>query len=172
MAIIFKNFREKIINLGPLILLYFFSISEVDAQFSNLFEILSFNLQLIIVYYWMLKDSSILGHGHVFFAGIINDVVMGLPIGISSITYLVVAFFASYVKNVTVNTSLFSDWFTFFIAIFFANLFFYILLNNFSLLTINYIDLFYNSFFTILFYPALWLIFNIYKNLMVIRYDD
>ena len=41
MAIIFKNFRKKIINLGPLILLYFFSISEVDAQFSNLFEILS-----------------------------------------------------------------------------------------------------------------------------------
>ena len=58
MAIIFKNFREKIINLGPLILLYFFSISEVDAQFSNLFEILSFNLQLIIVYYWMLKETG------------------------------------------------------------------------------------------------------------------
>ena len=46
----------------------------------------------------MLKDTSILGHGHVFFVGITNDVVMGLPIGISSITYLVVAFFASYVK--------------------------------------------------------------------------
>ena len=153
MAIIFKNFREKIINLGPLILLYFFSISEVDAQFSNLFEILSFNLQLIIVYYWMLKDTSILGHGHVFFAGIINDVVMGLPIGISSITYLVVAFFASYEKCYS-QYLLFSDWFTFFIAIFFANLFFYILLNNFSLLTINYIDLFYNSFFTILYSSA------------------
>ena len=88
-----------------------------------MFEILSFNLQIIIIYYWTLKDESIIGTGHIFFVGIINDVVMGLPLGLSAITYLVVSFVGNYVKNVTVNFSLFTDWFTFLIAIFFKFIF-------------------------------------------------
>ena len=41
----------KIINLGPLLLLYYLSISEIDTHFENFFEILSFNIQLIIIYF-------------------------------------------------------------------------------------------------------------------------
>ncbi len=171
MAVIYKNFRSVVLNSGPLILLYYLSISEIDTQFSNLFEILSFNLQIIIIYYWFLKDASILGSGHVFLAGIINDVVMGLPLGLSSISYLIVAFIATYIKNVTVNFSLFTDWFTFILAIFFSNLSTMILLSNWSDIIITYTDLFYNAFFTFLFYPALWLIFDVYKKLMVVRDD-
>ena len=70
----------------------------------------------------MLKNQSVIGNGHIFLAGIINDVVMGLPLGLSSISYLTVSFVASYVRNVTVNISLFTDWFTFILAIFFSNL--------------------------------------------------
>jgi cell shape-determining protein MreD len=119
----------------------------------------------------MLKDADILGSGHIFVAGLINDVVMGLPLGVSPISYLVVAFFASYVKNVTVNTSLFTDWFTFFLAVFFSNIVFLIFLINFTEIQVKYIDIFYNSFFTILFYPFFWLIFNIYKTMMLIKQD-
>ena len=115
MAILYKNLRSSIINSIPLITLYYLSISEIDTHFSNMFEILSFNLQIIIIYYWMLKNSSVLGNGHIFFAGIINDAVMGLPLGISSISYLTVSFVASYIRQVTVNMSLFTDWFTFII---------------------------------------------------------
>ena len=113
MALLYKNFKVSLINSAPLLLLYYLSISEIDTQFSNMFEILSFNLQIIIIYYWTLKDESIIGTGHIFFVGIINDVVMGLPLGLSAITYLVVSFVGNYVKNVTVNFSLFTDWFTF-----------------------------------------------------------
>ena len=119
MAILYKNLRISFVNSVPLITLYYLSISEIDTHFSNMFEILSFNLQIIIIYYWMLKNSSVLGNGHIFFAGIINDVVMGLPLGISSISYLTVSFVASYIRQVTVNMSLFTDWFTFILAIFF-----------------------------------------------------
>ena len=132
MAILYKNIRANIINSLPLIILYYLSISEIDTHFSNMFEILSFNLQIIIVYYWMLKNSSVLGNGHIFFVGIINDVVMGLPLGISSISYLTVSFVASYIRQVTVNISLFTDWFTFLLAIFFSNLVYLILILNFS----------------------------------------
>ena len=67
MAIIYKNFKKNLADLGPILLLYFLSITEIDTQFSNYFEILSFNLQIIIIYYWQLKNPDILGSGHVFF---------------------------------------------------------------------------------------------------------
>ena len=71
------NIMKKLINLGPLIFLYYLSISEIDSHFESYFEILSFNIQLIIIYFWSLKRPEVLGNGHVFFAGVINDVVMG-----------------------------------------------------------------------------------------------
>jgi rod shape-determining protein MreD len=171
MALLYKNFKVSLINSAPLLLLYYLSISEIDTQFSNMFEILSFNLQIIIIYYWTLKDESIIGTGHIFFVGIINDVVMGLPLGLSAITYLVVSFVGNYVKNVTVNFSLFTDWFTFLIAIFFSNLSFMLLIYNFTDLQLSYSEMFYNSFFTFLFFPLIWSIFNLYKNIMRLKYD-
>ena len=42
---------SKLTNLVPLILLYYLSISEIDTHFENYFEILSFNLQLIIIFF-------------------------------------------------------------------------------------------------------------------------
>ena len=172
MAILYKNLRASVVNSLPLIILYYLSISEIDTHFSNMFEILSFNLQIIIIYYWMLKNSSVLGNGHIFFVGIINDVVMGLPLGISAISYLTVSFVASYIRQVTVNISLFTDWFTFLIAIFFSNLVYLILILNFSDLQISYVDMSYNAFFTFLFYPFIWVIFNFYKKIMFLRSDD
>ena len=172
MAILYKNLKASVVNSLPLIILYYLSISEIDTHFSNMFEILSFNLQIIIIYYWMLKNSSVLGNGHIFFVGIINDVVMGLPLGISAISYLTVSFVASYIRQVTVNISLFTDWFTFLIAIFFSNLVYLILILNFSDLQISYVDMSYNAFFTFLFYPFIWVIFNFYKKIMFLRADD
>ena len=121
--IISKTLRS-LINFGPIILLYYLSISEIDTHFENFFEILSFNIQLIIIYFWVLKRPEVLGNGHIFFAGLINDVVMGIPLGLSSLTYLAVSLVATYVKNMTVNTRITTDWFTFFIAILFSNLIF------------------------------------------------
>ena len=172
MAILYKNLRSNIVNLLPLIVLYYLSLSEIDTHFSNMFEILSFNLQIIVIYYWMLRNSNVLGNGHVFFAGIINDVVMGLPLGISSISYLTVSFVASYIRQVTVNISLFTDWFTFLLAIFFSNLVYVILITKFSNLELSMVDVSYNAFFTFLFYPFIWTIFNFYKKIMVLGADD
>ena len=46
---------NRLINLGPVILLYYLSFSEVDSHFESYFEILSFNIQLIIVYFSFLS---------------------------------------------------------------------------------------------------------------------
>lgn len=166
----FKLFK-KIINLGPLILLYYLSVSEIDSHFENYFEILSFNIQLIIIYFWSLKRPEVLGNGHVFFAGIINDVVMGAPLGLSSLSYLIVALTSTYIKNMTVNTSITSDWFTFFIALTFSNLTFLILALNFSNMSVQLVDLSYNTFFTVIFFPFFWFIFNLYNSLVTTGKD-
>ena len=168
-----SNFKllNKIINLGPIIFLYYLSVSEIDSHFENYFEILSFNIQLIIIYFWSLKRPEVLGNGHVFFAGIINDVVMGIPLGLSSLSYLIVALTSTYIKNMTVNTSITSDWFTFFIAIIFSNLTFLILVANFSDLSIQLVDLSYNTFFTIIFFPFFWFIFNFYNSMITTGKD-
>ena len=146
---------QKTINFGPLLFLYYLSISEIDTYFENYFEILSFNIQLIIIYFWSLKRPEILGNGHVFFAGLINDAVMGIPLGLSSISYLVTSLVATYVKNMTVNTSITTDWFTFFVAIFFANLAFLILITNFSEISVSFTEISYNTFFTLIFFSIL-----------------
>ena len=97
---------------------------------------------------------------------------MGLPLGTSPLSYLVVSFIASYIKQITVNNSMFTDWFTFLVAIFFSNLIYLILINKFSSIGFNYNDLFYNSFFTFLFYPLFWLIFNQYRQLFLPNKHD
>ena len=160
------NIMSRIINFGPLIFLYYLSISEIDSHFENYFEILSFNIQLIIIYFWSLKRPEVLGNGHVFFAGIINDVVMGIPLGLSSLSYLIVALTSTYIKNMTVNTSITSDWFTFFLAIIFSNLTFLILATNFADITVQLVDLSYNTFFTIIFFTFFWFIFNFYNSII------
>ena len=156
--------KLKVANFGPTLLLYYLSISEVDTHFENYFEILSFNLQLIIIYFWVLKSPTLIGYGHFFFAGMINDVVLGFPLGLSSLTFLVISLIATYVKNMTVHTTIASDWFTFFVALIISNSIFYILINNFSEISINIKDLSYNTFFTLLFFPFFWIFFNYYKS--------
>ena len=156
----------KIINLGPLLLLYYLSISEIDTYFENFFEILSFNIQLIIIYFWVLKRPEALGSGHIFFAGLINDVVMGFPLGLSSLSYLIISLVATYVKNMTVNTRITTDWFTFFIAIFFSNVTFFILLSNFSDIRVSLTEVSYNTFFTLIFFPFFWFLFTYYNSII------
>ena len=162
------NFKtiNKAINLGPIILLYYLSLSEIDSHFENYFEILSFNIQLIIIYFWVSKRPEALGGGHIFFAGLINDVVTGFPLGLSSLSYLTVSLVANYVKNMTVNTRITTDWFTFFIAIFFSNLILFILLSRFSEITVSVTEISYNTFFTLLFFPFFWFLFTYYNSII------
>ena len=157
------NILNKIYAAGPLILLYYLSISDVDANLENFLEIFSINLQIIIIYFWMIKRPTLMGTGHVFVAGLINDVVMGFPLGISSLSYLVVCFVGNYIRNKSVNTTLASDWVTFLIALLLSNLLFFSLINNFSDLAIPFSKMGYNTFFTLFLFPIFWFLFNIYQ---------
>ena len=158
---------RKIYNAGPLILLYYLCISEVDTNFEKIFEIFTLNFQIILIYFWVLKRPEIMANGHIFLAGLINDVVMGFPLGISSLSYLIIIFFGTYVRNKSVNTTIASDWFTFFAAMIFSSLLFFSLLNNFSELSFSISKIGYNMFFTLFMFPIFWLLFNIYQMTLI-----
>ena len=158
-----NSILNKIYNSGPLVLLYYLCISEVDTNLERIFDIFSLNFQIILIYFWVLKRPDLMANGHIFLAGLINDVVMGFPLGISSLSYLIIIFFGTYVRNKSVNTTIASDWFTFFAAMIFSSLLFFSLLNNFSEVAISYARIGYNTFFTLFLFPVFWLLFNLYQ---------
>ena len=158
-----RSLINKIFNAGPVILLYYLCISEVDSNLEKIFEIFTLNFQIILIYFWVLKRPDIMANGHIFLAGLINDVVMGFPLGISSLSYLIIIFVGTYVRNKSVNTTIASDWFTFFMAMIFSSILFFSLLNNFSDLSFAYSKIGYNMFFTLFMFPIFWLLFNIYQ---------
>ena len=171
MAINVRRLKNFILETGPLILLFYICISEFHTQFYY-WKIFSFNLQFIIIYYWILRDPDILGYGFVFLSGLINDVVLSLPLGTSALCYLFVSLVAAYVRNATVRSSLFTDWFTFIIAILIGNFLYFFLMNKFAEVQVQYIPIFYNSFFTFLFYPFFWALFEFYKKFIIMRAND
>ena len=171
MAINVRFFKEGLLRAIPLLALVYICISEFHTQF-YLWDIFSFNIQFIIIYYWILRDPSILGYGFVFLCGLINDVVLSLPLGTSPLAYLFVSLVAAYVRNATVRSTLFTDWFTFIIAVLVGNFIVYFLLNNFSEFSVDYGSLFFNSLFTFILYPAFWVIFELYRRYINLRMYD
>ena len=149
----FRYIKEFIVKSLPVILLYFLSFSSFEniKQFDNL-AVFSFNLHMIVIYFYILKFPDYLGIGHIFVAGLINDVVIGTPLGTSSLSFLTMCFFTTYIRNVTLRAKMTAEWFTFIPAIFFSNLTFFLIINNFSNLSYYYVELLANSFFTFLFF--------------------
>ena len=153
----FRYIKEFIVKSLPVILLYFLSFSSFEniKQFDNL-AVFSFNLHMIVIYFYILKFPDYLGIGHIFVAGLINDVVIGTPLGTSSLSFLTMCFFTTYIRNVTLRAKMTAEWFTFIPAIFFSNLTFFLIINNFSNLSYYYVELLANSFFTFLFFPIFY----------------
>ena len=154
--------KYKILELVPLIILFFISFNGTSIIDFKFFTI---NANYILIYFWVLRKPNILGYGFIFLSGIITDVVIGHPIGDSSLALLNISAVAAYVRVVTVRISLFTDWISFIPALLIANFVYFISL-YFSNYSIDYMYLFMNSVFTFFFYPVLWLIFSILLKLM------
>ena len=161
----FKNFRQSITEYLPIIVLYILSFNSFEGLkgFENLL-LFSFSLQMIIIYTYILKFPEYLGLGHIFLAGIINDVVIGIPLGTSSLAYLVLSFFSIYIREVTLRSQVTTYWFTFIPAIFFSNLVYFVIINNFTNLSFYYVELLRSSFFTFLFFPIFYYSINQFQK--------
>ena len=152
----------------PLLLLFISVFNEFDFNYLN-YQYFSFNFPFILIFYWSLKKSESLGYGLIFLSGLINDVVIGFPLGISSLSYLLICGFAAYFRNITLHPSLFKDWLFFLFTILVITSLLYSLLVLFFSYKINYADLLVNLLFTFLFYVIFANLFSIYERLVFER---
>ncbi len=165
MGVIYKHALYKILQFLPIIFLFFISLKD-DVLFGlKFFEFLSINLQYIIIYYWVLKNPHILGYGYIFLAGIITDVILGLPLGLSPLSYLAIAALATYTRIVTVRINLITDWMTFVPPLLSANLIYFLVLYFYDI-PVSYINILKGSFFTFIAYPLFWIFFEFLRKLM------
>ena len=156
-----KEFWSKFTGLLPLLILLFISLNGSSVINIKFFSI---SIHYILVYFWVLRQPQSLGYGFIFLSGLISDVVLGLPLGINSLSLLFVAGVAAYVRVVTVRITLINDWISFIPALLFANFVYFISL-YYSSISIDYFYLLKNSLFTFAFYPVLWGLFSLFVNL-------
>ena len=145
----------------PLIILFISVMNEFDFNYLNL-KYFSFNFPFILIFFFTLKDFKNFDYILVFLAGLINDTVVGLPLGISSLSYLLICLATSYFRNITIRPNSIKDWFYFLFIISLINSINYSILTlffSFSLILMNYIV---NTFFTFLFYIIFVSIFKYY----------
>ena len=162
---------RKLMLYFPLLLLFISVFYEFDFNYLN-YSYFSFNFPFILIFYWSLKRIETLGYGYIFIAGLFNDVVIGFPIGISSLTYLVICGFAAYLRNISLCPSLVRDWFYFLFTILIANSINYLLLVLFFEVKPNYSLIASNILFTFLLYYIFGYLFDVYQRLVFRRHDD
>ena len=160
------NLKNKILKYFPLILLYFSVLNEFDIDVATI-GLFAFNLPFIIIFYWSLKDPDYIGNGLIFISGILNDVTLGYPIGISSFIYLTIIAFAAYLRNITLRPNIYKDAIVFLIAILFANSANSIILSFVFSIEINFFELIINIVLTFLLYFLFARIFNYLKPMSI-----
>ena len=146
-----KSFLDILLRNAPIILLYISVLNEFDFNYLKV-DFFSFNFPFILIFYWSLKKSETIGYGFIFIAGLINDVVVGFPLGISSLTYLLICVFAAYLRYITLRPNMFKDWIFFLFTILTVSSFIYTLLVLFFSYKIEYNALIINLIFTFLLY--------------------
>ena len=162
-----KSYFFRFYSWLPIIILFISVMNEFDLNYLRL-NYFSFNFPFILIFFFTLKDFKNFDYFLVFLAGLFNDTVVGLPLGISSMSYILICIFATYLRNITISPNLMKDWFYFLFIISLINSI------NFSVLFLFFsyeldITLFIvNNFFTFLFY----IIFSIFFKRYLKSLDD
>ena len=161
---------KRVLLNGPVILLFISVLSNFDFNYLDL-DYFSFNFIHILIFYCGLKKNINLGYGLIFLAGLINDTVINLPIGLSSLSYLLICVSAAYLRTITLRPSLSKDIIYFLVTILVVNSISYTLLNLIFSITTEYKDLLINVFFTFLLYFVFANLFKLYE-IKILRRSD
>ena len=163
-----KNFIKIILSKAPLILLFVSVLNDYDFNYLSL-KYFSFNFSYILIFYYSLKRSESLGYIYIFIAGLFNDVVVGTPLGLSSLMYLILCGAAAYLRNITLRPSLIKDCIFFLITILIINSLLFIALNFIFNYKLEYFDQIINITYTFLLYFLLSNVFDFFENYFVGR---
>jgi len=161
-----NNITRILFEYFPMILLFISVMNDFDFNDVGL-KYFSFNFSYILIFYYTLKRKEALGYISLFIAGLFNDVIVGLPMGISSLLFLLLCGFASYLRNITLRPSLVKDWIFFLITLLIINSFSYISLVFIFEYDINYTNSIVNTLFTFIFYIFFTYIFHFIENFFI-----
>ncbi len=164
-------FLKIFISYIPIFMLFFSVFNEFDFNYLKL-EYFSFNFVHLLIFFWTLRNPDHLGYLAIFFAGIINDVVIGIPLGISSFCYLLLCSVTAYIRNITLSPNYIKDWISLLFTILLINSIQLIVLDLIFLMQVDYMHCLINSGFTFLFYPIFFLIFNFLNQRISIQQND
>jgi rod shape-determining protein MreD len=158
-----KSLVEMTLEYTPVILLFISVLNEFDFNYLEL-KYFSFNFSYILIFYFSLKKHESLGYVYIFVAGLFNDVVVGTPLGISSLIYLLLCGAAAYLRNITLRPNLFKDWIFFLITILILNSLSYFLLTFIFSYEISHFGQLVNVVFTFFLYLIFSQIFDLFEK--------
>ena len=162
-----KNLLYKVYTWLPILALFISVFNEFDLNYLNI-DYFSFNFPFILIFYFALKAYQKFDYFLVFLAGLFNDAVVGLPLGISSLSYILICIFATYLRNITISPNLIKDWFYFLFIISLINSINFTVLFLFFSYELDLTLFIVNNFFTFLFY----IIFSIFFKRYLKSLDD
>ncbi|AFS47766.1 hypothetical protein HIMB5_00010140 [alpha proteobacterium HIMB5] len=165
-----NTFFRSFLKVFPLVLLFISVFNEFDANYFGV-PFLSFNFAYILIFFCTLKAIDHFGYGLIFIAGLINDTVTGLPLGLSSFCYMVICVFSSYFRSITLRPTIMKDWLFFLITISVANSINYLVLYLYFGVSIDYRFLLVNNFTTFLLYFFFYFIFGLYYKKFIGKSD-
>ena len=156
-----RGFYIKFYSFLPIIVLFISVLNEFDINYLKL-EYFSFNFPFILIFFFTLKDFKHFDYILVFIAGLFNDTVVGLPLGISSLSYTLICISTAYLRNITIRPNPMKDWFYFLLIISLINSLNYSILTlffSYDLLLLSYLV---NIFFTFILYMFFAYLFKYY----------
>ena len=156
-----RRFYIKFYSFLPIIVLFISVLNEFDLNYLKL-KYFSFNFPFILIFFFTLKDFKNFDYLLVFLAGLVNDTVVGLPLGISSLSYILICIATSYLRNITIRPNPIKDWFYFLFIISLINSINYSILTlffSYDLLLLSYLV---NIFFTFILYMFFAYLFKYY----------
>ena len=160
-----------IFSYFPIVVLFISAFNEFDFNYLKI-QYFSFNFIHILIFFWTLKNPNHLGYISIFMAGVVNDVIVGLPLGVSSFCYLLICSVTAYVRNITLSPNFINDWLSFLFTILLVNSVQVIILDLIFLIQVDYMKYLINTGFTFIFYPLFFFIFNYVNKKIIVKLND
>ena len=160
-----------IFSYTPIVILFISAFNEFDFNYLKI-QYFSFNFIHILIFFWTLKNPNHLGYISIFMAGVVNDVIVGLPLGVSSFCYLLICSVTAYVRNITLSPNFINDWLSFLFTILLVNSVQVIILDLIFLIQVDYMKYLINTGFTFIFYPLFFFLFNYINKKIIIKLND